>query len=116
MAQIIKNKADPDLINILYKYIKPYNDIGCGIIGMHSDVIFLKEEAKSTIFNSIFFTRDDCKYSATILPKLSFLHSNFLQLKRVLMPRVFEDDVFELQFRYYSSVIQQIDKAHKIES
>jgi len=116
MAQIIQNRSDSLLQSAVRKYIKPYNDIGCSIIGMHEDVVLLKEEANSTILNSILFTKDDCQYSTKILPKLSFLHHNFLQLKRLLVPGVFEGDIFEIQFRYYSNVIQRIDLARKITS
>lgn len=116
MDQIIKNESDSLLQNTLHKYMEPFHKIGCGIIGMHEDVVFTKEEANSTIFNSVLLTKDDCKHSTAILPKLSFLHGNFLQLKHLLMPHVFKDDIFEMQFRYYSSVIQQIDPARKIRS
>ncbi|MEN6440789.1 MAG: hypothetical protein ABFD97_19635 [Syntrophobacter sp.] len=109
MNQVIKYKSDTAVRNTLYKYVQPYHTQGCSILGMHHDVVFLKEEAYSTIFNSILCAGEDCRPATSILPKLSSLHNDFLQLKRFLAPRVFEDDAFENQFRYYSDFLQRID-------
>jgi len=114
MNQVIRYKSDTAIRNILYKYVQPYHTQGCGILGMHHDVVFLKEEAYSTIFNSILCAEDDCRPATNILPKLSSLYNDFLQLKRFLAPRVFEDDAFEDQFRYYSYFIQRIDLADRM--
>lgn len=107
------NRSDYRIENIIYKFNMLFRDIGCGTIGMHEDIAFTKDEASSTILHSILLAKNGPDYLIPISPKLSFLHSNFLQLKRLLMPKIFDDDIFEMQFRYYSIVIQEIDRARK---
>ncbi len=105
---------DASLRMALSQYIKPYYDFGCGVIGMHEDAVFMKGEVIYVMFNSVLFTKNDHHYLTTILPQLYFLHNNFLTLNHLLMPGIFEDEIFEIQFKHYSSIIQQIDQLCKI--
>ena len=109
IEQVIKNRSDSRVKKQLHKYIRPLYEFGCSTTGMSTNIIFLKDEAWSTILNSVFIADEDCKYSSTILPSLSFLYHSFLRLKQ-LLPGLFEEEEFDNQFRYYSSVILQIAK------
>lgn len=111
IAQNAASESKTMLRNALYKYIRPYYDFGCGVIGMNEDVILMKEEVIFAILNSVILTNNGDQHSSAIRPELSFLHSNFLTLKHLLMLQVFEDEIFEIQFEYYSGVIQQIEQA-----
>ncbi len=115
LAQNQAREFGPDLRNALQRYIKPYNDFGSGVIGMNEDVVFMKGETIYVMFNSVLFSNDDGGNSTAILPDLYFLHNNFLTLKHLLMPGVFEDEIFETQFENYSDIIQQIDRSCKME-
>ncbi len=107
IEQVIKHRSEDSVKQQLYKYIRPFYQFGCSTIGLNTHIIFLKEDVWATILNSVFIAEEDCMYSSTILPSLSFLYHSFLHLKQ-LLPGLFEAKEFDNQFGYYSSVILQI--------
>lgn len=107
VEQIRRFKSDLRTRKLLYQYLRPFYEFGCGIVGQGHKVIFLKEDALATIFNSVFISAEDCQYAPDILPSLSFLYQNFLNLKQ-LFPGILEETEFDAQFRYYSSIISQV--------
>jgi hypothetical protein len=106
--QALKYRSDNQARKKLYTYIRPFFEFGCGIIGTHNKILFIKEDIWTTILNSIFIAEEDCIRSSKILPSLSFLYQSFLHLKK-LMPGPFAEEEFDNQFRYYSGVILRID-------
>jgi len=107
IEQVIKHRSEDRVIHHLYNYINPFYQFGCSTIGLNTHIIFMKEDVWASILHSVFITEEDCRYSSTILPDLSFLYHSFLHLKH-LLPGLFEAEEFDNQFRYYSSVILQI--------
>ncbi len=114
LAQNTGKEFDVNQRIALRNYMKPYYELGCGVIGMHEDRVLTKGEVIFVIFSSVLFKNDDSCSSTEILPELYLLHNHFLSLKHLLMPGVFEDEVFEIQFEHYSSVIQQIEQSRNI--
>jgi hypothetical protein len=109
MEQISKCKSDPKIRKLLYQYLRPYYQFGCGIVGQGHKAIFLKEDALATIFNSVLIAVEDCRYAPAVLPSLSFLYQSFLYLKQ-LLPGILGEAEFDAQFRYYSSIIYRVQR------
>jgi len=107
--QIKKYRSDPRIRKLLYQYLKPFYEFGCGIVGLGHRVIFLRKEALATIFNSVFIATEDCEYAPSVFPNLSFLYQSFLHLKQ-LFPRMLGGAEFDAQFRYYSSIISRMER------
>ncbi len=107
IEQVIRNRSDSRAKHLLHQYIRPFYEFGCSTIGMSANIIFVKEDVLATILNSVFIAEEDCKRSLAIHPSLSFLYNSFLHLKQ-LLPKLFGEEEFDNQFRYYSSVILQI--------
>ncbi|MGA2229129.1 MAG: hypothetical protein ABSH41_32235 [Syntrophobacteraceae bacterium] len=106
--QFINNELTSGLRFILSEYIKPFHTFGCAIIGMNHDIAILSQEAHFTIFNSVLLIQDASNDSTNILPEIYNLYNKFILLKSRLMPGVFDADIFEIQFRRYSSLIMRI--------
>lgn len=109
IEQAIKHRSDNRAKKHLHKYIRPFYEFGCGIKGINKNILFLKEDVWTTILNSVFIAEEDFTYSSTILSSLSFLYQSFLHLKQ-LLPGLFEEEEFDNQFRYYSSIILKLDR------
>ncbi len=105
---LINNKLNSALRFTLSEYIKPFHTFGCAIFGMNYDMVILSKEAYFTILNSILLIHDVSNTSTKLLPEIYNLYNKFMLLKNRLMPGVFDADIFELQFRRYSSLIMRI--------
>lgn len=114
--QIRKYRSDPRIRKLLYHYLKPFYEFGCGIVGLGHRVIFLRKEALATIFNSVFIATEDCEYAPAVFPSLSFLYQSFQHLKHLfpdILGEVLGEAEFDAQFRYYSSIISRVQQLPK---
>jgi len=109
VEQLSRHKSDPRVRKLLYQDIRPFYEFGCGIVGPGHKVIFLKEDALGTIFNSALTAPEDCRLSPEVSPGLSSLYQNFLDLKQ-LIPGILDEVDLDAQFRYYSSIIYRVER------
>jgi len=88
-------------------FMKPYNDFGCGLLGMGEDVVFPQQDVRAAVLSSMFFTEKQCLDAARFLPAIENIYQRFKEL-RLLLPGVFEAGEFDVQFKYYNSIMRGV--------
>jgi hypothetical protein len=107
MPQADPDQPDPRHDMLIDIHMKPFYDFGCGLFGMHEDVIFLEREALAAVRNAVCLAKGNGPRPARILPSLQFLYQSFADLRK-LLPGVFEDAQFDAQFWNYSAIINDL--------
>ncbi|MGO9314697.1 MAG: hypothetical protein ACLQDI_18435 [Syntrophobacteraceae bacterium] len=100
------NSMDERLFSI---FMKPYNDFGCGLFGMAEDVVLPQQDVRAAVLNSMLFTRRDLLGSRKLLPSIEHCYRRFRELK-LLLPGVFESEEFDSLFKYYNSMMFQLNQ------
>ena len=90
-------------------FMKPYNDFGCGLFGMAEDVVLPQQDVRAAVLNSMLFTRRDLLGSGKLLPSIEHCYRRFRELK-LLLPGVFESEEFDSLFKYYNSMMFQLNQ------
>ena len=100
------NSMDERLFSI---FMKPYHDFGCGLFGMAEDVVFPRQDVHAAVLNSMFLTKRDSLGSTKFLPSIENCYRRFRELK-LLLPGVFESEEFDSLFKYYNSMMFQLNQ------
>lgn len=89
-------------------FMNPFRDFGCTLIGLHEDTLLLEQDVLAAVRRSVLLPRQRITEKVRIQPRFRFLYQSLLELRK-LFPEVFGSTQFDMQFGYYSALVEHAE-------